>query len=62
MEDFKAWLKCVLEVAIVVATAILLGFLAYFIVYKFGVLVTLVLIIILLGGTMLYTIEKNKFK
>ena len=62
MEDFKAWLKCVLEVAIVVATAILLGFLAYFIVYKFGVLVTLVLIIILLGGTMLYAIEKNKFK
>lgn len=62
MEDFKVWLKCVLEVAIVVTTAILLGFLAYFIVYKFGVLVTLVLIIILLGGTMLYAIEKNKFK
>lgn len=62
MEDFKVWLKCVLEVAIVVATAILLSFLAYFIVYKFGVLVTLVLIIILLGGTMLYAIEKNKFK
>ena len=62
MEDFKAWLKCVLEVAIVVATTILLGFLAYFIVYKFGVLVTLVLIIILLGGTMLYAIENNKFK
>ena len=62
MEDFKVWLKCILEVAIVVVTTILLGFLAYFIVYKFGVLVTLVLIIILLGGTMLYTIEKNKFK
>ena len=62
MEDFKAWLKCVLEVAIVVTTAILLGFLAYFIVYKFGVLVTLVLIIILLGGTMLYAIENNKSK
>ena len=62
MEDFKVWLKCVLEVAIVVVTAILLGFLAYFIVYKFGVLVTLVLIIILLGGTMLYAIENNKFK
>ena len=62
MEDFKVWLKCVLEVAIVVVTTILLGFLAYFIVYKFGVLVTLVLIIILLGGTMLYAIEKNKFK
>lgn len=62
MEDFKVWLKCVLEVAIVVAIVILLSFLAYFIVYKFGVLVTLVLIIILLGGTMLYAIEKNKFK
>ena len=62
MEDFKAWLKCVLEVAIVVVTTILLGFLAYFIVYKFGVLVTLVLVIILLGGTMLYAIENNKFK
>ena len=62
MEDFKAWLKCVLEVAIVVVTAILLGFLSYFIVYKFGVLVTLVLVIILLGGTMLYAMENNKFK
>ena len=62
MEDFKTWLKCVLEVAIVVVTAILLGFLSYFIVYKFGVLVTLVLIIILLGGTMIYAIENNKFK
>lgn len=62
MEDFKVWLKCVLEVAIVVVTVILLSFLSYFIVYKFGVLVTLVLIIILLGGTMLYAIEKNKFK
>ena len=62
MEDFKVWLKCILEVAIVVVTTILLDFLAYFIVYKFGVLVTLVLIIILLGGTMLYAMEKNKFK
>ena len=62
MEDFKVWLKCILEVAIVVVTTILLGFLSYFIVYKFGVLVTLVLIIILLGGTMLYAMEKNKFK
>ena len=62
MEDFKVWLKCVLEVAIVVVTVILLSFLSYFIVYKFGVLVTLVLIIILLGGTMLYAIENNKFK
>ena len=60
MEDFKAWLKCVLKVAIVVAVAMLLGLISYFVISKLSAFATTVLIVIILGGTVLYAVENNK--
>ena len=60
MNYFKAWLKCILKVAIVVEAAALLGLLSYFIIYKLGTFATIVLMVILLGGTILYAIENTK--
>lgn len=60
MNYFKAWLKCILKVTIVVEAATLLGLLSYFIIYKLGTFATIVLMVILLGGTILYAIENTK--